>query len=43
MHAFPNSRVPDHAPVLDTNIVVGLVDGLQLLHTLVQTLLSTIG
>lgn len=34
------SRVPDHAPILDANIVEGLVDCAQLLHTLVEGLLS---
>ena len=32
-------RVPDHRAILDTDILVGLVDLLDLLHTLVQRLL----
>ena len=32
-------RVPDHRAILDADILVGLVDLLDLLHTLVQRLL----
>ena len=38
-----NLRVPNHTPILDTYIFEGLVDGTQLLDTLIQTLLSTGG
>lgn len=36
------SRVPDHAPVLDANLVITLEDFAQLLHAFIQTLLSSV-
>lgn len=33
-------RIPNHAPVLDTDIVIALVDGSKLLNTFIQGLLS---
>lgn len=34
-------RIPDHAPVLDANVIVALVDLAYFLDTLVERLLGT--
>lgn len=36
-----DARIPDHTPVLDTDLVVGLVDIPHLSNTLVQRFLSS--
>lgn len=35
-------RVPDHAPIFDTNVLEGIVNITQLLNALVQTLLGAV-
>lgn len=37
-----NIRVPDHAPILDTDILEGIVNVTQFLNALVQTLLGAV-